>query len=257
LAPAEQTVEDVVRRAEEEFAEGVRLRSSAEKARPHFRAAATYYEELRRRGANNPLLNRNLGNAYLLAGDLPRAVVNYHRGLRLAPADPALRESLARAREMVAYPREGNFGRPPDDARPSWLPALSPRWLFAGALGLYVLACGCLTRWRMVRRGRILAVGVAALLGAGLLGAALLVEQAGRETKRPLVVIAEDDVLLRKGNGLTYPPRYETSLHRGVEARLLFVRGGWLQIELAGGEVGWVPRSAGLVEEVGRRESRE
>jgi len=48
--------------------------------------------------------------------------------------------------------------------------------------------------------------------------------------------------LLRTGNGLSYPPRYETPLNQGVEARLLHARGAWLQIELSGGEVGWGPR---------------
>jgi hypothetical protein len=62
------------------------------------------------------------------------------------------------------------------------------------------------------------------------------------EAARPLVVILDDGVLLRKGDGLAYPPRYDTPLNRGAEARLLFERGGWLQVELAGGEVGWVPR---------------
>ena len=69
------------------------------------------------------------------------------------------------------------------------------------------------------------------------------------EAVQPLVVIADDGVLLRKGNGLTYPPRYDTPVNRGVEARLLFDRGEWLQIELAGGEVGWVPRRYVLVDE--------
>jgi len=55
------------------------------------------------------------------------------------------------------------------------------------------------------------------------------------------VVITADGVPLREGNGVAYPARYDAPLNRGVEARLLFVRGDWLQIELAGGEVGWVP----------------
>jgi len=58
-------------------------------------------------------------------------------------------------------------------------------------------------------------------------------------------------VMLRTGNGLRYPPRYETPLNRGVEARLLFTRGDWLQIEFAGGEVGWVPREYALVDATG------
>jgi hypothetical protein len=53
-------------------------------------------------------------------------------------------------------------------------------------------------------------------------------------------VIVEDNVLLLKGNGDAYPPRYETPVNQGVEARLLFERDGWLQIELSGGEVGWI-----------------
>jgi hypothetical protein len=63
---------------------------------------------------------------------------------------------------------------------------------------------------------------------------------AGRQG--PLVVVAEDGVLLRRGDGLAYPPRYDTPLPRGAEARLRRERGTWLQIELSGGEIGWVPR---------------
>jgi hypothetical protein len=62
-------------------------------------------------------------------------------------------------------------------------------------------------------------------------------------------VISDDGVLLRAGNGLSYPARSETPLNRGVEARLLYVRGDWLQIELGSGELGWVPREYALVDE--------
>jgi hypothetical protein len=62
------------------------------------------------------------------------------------------------------------------------------------------------------------------------------------------VVIADDGVLVRRGNGLAYPPRYETPVNRGVEARLLFARGDWLKIELASGDSGWVPRRYTLLD---------
>jgi hypothetical protein len=68
------------------------------------------------------------------------------------------------------------------------------------------------------------------------------------EPTEPLVVIADDGVLLRKGHNLHFPPRFETPVNRGVEARLLFEHGDWLQIQLAGGEVGWVPRKLVLVD---------
>lgn len=68
-------------------------------------------------------------------------------------------------------------------------------------------------------------------------------EQHREQTQQSLVVIAEDGVLLRKGNHENFPPRYETPLNRGVEAQLLFERGDWLQIQLGGGEIGWVRRT--------------
>ena len=67
---------------------------------------------------------------------------------------------------------------------------------------------------------------------------------------------------LHRGDGSEYP-RYNaaardwtdsgldaeaTVLPAGVEARLLFERGAWLQIRLDGGEVGWVPRTAVMLD---------
>ena len=241
---------EIADRAEAAFREGTRLRQAADQARPHFRTAAGYFEELHCRGVSNALLSRNLGNAYLLAGDLPHAILSYRRGLEVAPQDRALEDSLARAREKVVYPEGSALGRPVADAWPPWLPRLSDGTVFAIAFGLYVLACLAGTCWLMVRRSVWLGVGLGSLfIAVGLAALTVINARAGRqESARPLVVIADDGVLLRKGNGLTYPPRYETPVNRGVEARLLFERGDWLQIELAGGEVGWVPRRYTLLD---------
>ncbi len=244
------TDREVLDRAETEFQEGVHLRAARDQAQPHFRNAAGYFEELRRRGAGNVALSRNLGNAYLLAGDLPRAILSYRRGLNLVPNDPDLRESLAEARERVVYPQSGDLGRPRSDDRPPWLPHVGSGWLMLAAVILYVLGCLGLTRWRMVRRERLLTAGFFALVLAGALSGWLVVRAAElRESEtHPLVVIARDGVLLRRGNGMVFPPRYDTPINRGVEGRMVFERGGWVQIELSGGEIGWVPRDAVLVD---------
>ena len=237
---------DVLERAEAEFQEGLHLRRDRDQAGPHFRNAANYFEELRRRGSGSPALYRNLGNAYLLSGDLPRAILSYRRGLHLSPSDFDLRESLAEARTRVAYPASGDLGRPPIDNRPPWLPHLRSRWLVFVAVACYVVGCVGMTRWRMVRRGRLLTASILALLLAGVMLGWLMLrayEQREREV-HPLVVIARDGILLRRGNSRAFPPRYDTPVNRGVEGRLLFERGGWVQIELSGGEIGWVPREA-------------
>ncbi|HTU23592.1 MAG TPA: tetratricopeptide repeat protein [Gemmataceae bacterium] len=244
------TDREVLERAETEFQEGMRLRQDREQARPHFRNSAGYFDELRRRGVRNAALYRDLGNAYLLADDLPRALLSYHRGLRLSPNDRALRESLATARERVIYSPSGDLGRPRSDDRPPWLPHLPSAWLMLAAIPCYVLGCVSLTRWRMVRRGGLLVGGALALLLAGILAGWLMIraeEQREREA-HPLVVIARDGVQLRRGNGEAFPTRYETPVNRGVEGRLRFERGGWVQIELSDGEIGWAPRAAVLVD---------
>jgi hypothetical protein len=248
LIPGEAPGEhDLLLRAESSFSEGLIRREAGRPSRALFRAAASSFEELHRRGANNSLLYRNLGNARLLAGDLPGAILAYRLGLRLKPGDRILRENLSWARRRVAF-REGSpLGRPPEDVRPGWLAALGPGWLFLLALSGYAGGCLALVRWLMFCRRSSLLVGLT-LLASSLAGGAFLYRE-HQEQDSPLVVIAADGVLLRKGNGGLFPPRYETPLNRGVEGELLFRRGDWLQIELSGGEVGWVSLREARVED--------
>jgi hypothetical protein len=228
------------RAAEEAFAEGLRLRDEPDKARPLFRRSADLFEQLRRGGAANPALFRDEGNACLLAGDLPGAILAYRRGLRLAPDDRALQQLLAAAREQVVYKQPGAFARPPVSLRPPWLPRLPARGGLLLAWAAYGVACLSLARWWMVRRGVWLSSGLGAIAVAVLLGLVLFAEE---QSERD-----QDGVLLRKGNALAYPRRYETPLNRGVEARLLFQKGDWVQIELSGGETGWVPLAYVLID---------
>jgi tetratricopeptide (TPR) repeat protein len=241
---------ELLGQAEAAFQEGVRLRVHPQEARRFFRQAADGYEELRRRGIHNAALDRNLGNAALLAGDLPRAILAYRRGLRLSPDDHELRTSLAHARSEVVYPEPGNLGRPPVDHWPPWLPRATAVRLLALAVVFYALVWLAFTRWLMTQRGWLLAAGGLGLALVAVLAFLLMgeVRQARFEADHPLVVIARDKVVLRKGNGDAYPPRYDTPLNRGVEARLIFARNDWLQIELSAGEVGWVPRNAVLLD---------
>jgi len=69
-----------------------------------------------------------------------------------------------------------------------------------------------------------------------------------KEAEHPLVVISADRTYLHKGNHSLYPRAYDTALNRGVEARLVQIRRDWLQIELTGGQVGWVPREKAILD---------
>jgi tetratricopeptide (TPR) repeat protein len=250
LASAAAAPDELRLEAEAAFRAGAQFVAKApDKARKEFARSADLYDQLRQAGSANADLFRNQGNAYLLADDLPHAILAYRRGLRLAPHDLALRQNLSYAREEVRFSPPGTLGRPPIDHRPPWLLRL-PEWMVYLPFLFYLLSWLAAVRWWMVRRSGWLTAGVGCLLAALLLGAAVGYEEwaEGRETAEPLVVIARDGVHLSRGNWSAPPPRYETPLNRGVEARLLFERDHWYQIELAGGEVGWVPAPAVLID---------
>jgi hypothetical protein len=64
-----------------------------------------------------------------------------------------------------------------------------------------------------------------------------------------MVVIARDGVPLVRGNGESYPPHAEVPvLNAGIETRRIYQRGDWLQIQLPGGEIGWVNKDSICVE---------
>ena len=70
------------------------------------------------------------------------------------------------------------------------------------------------------------------------------------EAGQPLAVIARDGTPLRKGNGKSYPPHADVPmLNRGVETRVRHRRGDWVQVELVGGQVGWLRQAEVLLEE--------
>jgi hypothetical protein len=260
LTPAAEpsSPDDLLSQAEAAFAEGVQQAAARPiDARKCFGRAAALFEKLHQVGAANPTLYRNLGNAHILAREpdgpadksLAQAILAYRRGLQLDPSDGELHRSLEFARQQVVYPPPGTFGSPETDHRPPWLPRL-PGVLLAVAVACYTLGCLALARWFMVRRRNYLtAAGCLAILMALFAAAfALELRQLGQEARYPAVIIARDDVRLLKGNGSLYPPCYETQVNRGVEARLRHDKGRWLQIELSGGQIGWVPRDAVLID---------
>jgi hypothetical protein len=240
---------DLVNRSTESFQEGVKLLDQPQQAGPRFLSAAGDYRALEERGFRSPVLARNAGNAYLLGGDLPRAILEYRSGLRLAPADSALRANLAYARGQVAYPEESGFARPAEDFPLTPLLAASGRvWLLGTAL-LYPLAWLALARWWIRRTALTRAAFLSLFFLTACSGVCLAfdINKNHEEAIHPALVLARDDVFMRKGNGDSYPLRSETPLNRGVEARLLGSRGNWFQIELASGEIGWIPASAAIL----------
>lgn len=244
------TDDAVLREAAAAFQRGVE-RGATPEAKQDFQRAAEQFAMLRRHGHDSARLAANEGNASLLAGDVPRAILAYRHGLRLSPGDTELRANLAYARSQVIHPALDDYGRPPVERWPGWLPWPSPTWWLALAMTAYAITCGVFTRWLMTRKRRFLQATLACYVLLSVLAVVVAAEAARlRDVEaHPVVVLARDGLRLRKGNGDSYPPRRDTPLSRGVEARLLFERGAWLQVRLAGGEIGWLPRADVLIDE--------
>lgn len=238
--------------AERAFAEGVESRGDSEKARAAFARSASGYDELWRRSHRNPELALNRANAHRLAGNLPAAILALHDGLAVSRWNRPLQVALGDARGAVAYPVTGDMAA---QCKPTTRATIGTRvsaldaWAIGGVL--WLVACAGVARFAMTRAPSWLAVAGGAVVALGVLGVLWLRDSRHqeRESEHPLVVVNTES-LLRKGNGEAFPARIEPRLPRGVEARKLTERGGWVQVRLAGGVVGWLPASAVLTSRV-------
>lgn len=239
---------DTLAEAEAAFAEGVALRGDSDKARPAFARAAAQYDVLWNHGHRTPELALNRSRAHRLAGSLPRAIGALHDGLAVARFSRPLQAELADARTAVPYPLDGELAaqcQPPPFRGVSTRMSPADAWVVGG--GLWLLACACVARFVMTRAAAWLAL--AAVCACALLALGGLWVQDARDRSKedafPLLIVSED-VTLRRGNAGSYPARFDAVMPKGAEARELGRRGGWVQVQLAGGAVGWLPQTAVL-----------
>lgn len=234
---------DLLRAAAEAFADGVALRGDSEKARPKFARAADLYDLVWNRGLRSAELALARARAHRLAGSLPRAIAALRDGLAAVPSARELQTELAEARSAVAYPLEGPVGaqcRARDAFTVAARVSVAEAWVLVGVL--WLLASACVARFVMTRAaGWLWAAGAFALVLAAF-GALWVQDARVRSDDRPAHVLLSDAVL-RTGNASSYPERFDAPLPAGAEVRELSRRGGWVQVELPGGAVGWLPLS--------------
>jgi len=178
-------------------------------------------------------------NCLLLAGELSQAIYAYYWGFIRYPDDAEIRRCLEYARSRVAYAgpaeREALAPRPDLFAWPTPLMQANS-WILVAAIGC--ISWFCFGRWLVTRRPRwilVFALGLAVACG-------LAVISLGGHWDRPRYgAVVSEPVILRTGDGPSYLPRREMPLPAGVEVRLITNTGGWGQVELADGTVGWLP----------------
>jgi hypothetical protein len=179
------------------------------------------------------------GKAAVVAGELPAAVLVFRHGLAEHPGDRELGDLLEAARDLVAYPPTADAT---ERLRPD-PPATWDRWVGAweltaagvGFTGLFAL--GLAARLTIQPRWAVPVV----LFGLAGFIAVVGVMVWPREPAGDVAVVrAEKGAVLRTGNADSYPPRTAFPLPPGAEVTVLRHRGGWAQVLLAGGAVGWL-----------------
>ncbi|MGI8966335.1 MAG: SH3 domain-containing protein [Limisphaerales bacterium] len=204
-----------------------------------FSDAASAYEKIIQTGQISSALYFNLGNSWIKAGQIGRAICAYRQAERLSPRDPEVRANLSFARSKAAGgnpPRANFFIR--------WLNRFSlNEWTVftAASAALFFL----LLAWRQWKSKKNLQtftkiVGGIFIFCAVSLG---LVAQQQLFTESAVVIVPE--AVARRG------PFEESqsffTLRDGAELTVLDHKNNWLQIADAQNRIGWLPQTQTLI----------
>jgi tetratricopeptide (TPR) repeat protein len=190
----------------------------------------------------NAMLYTNLGNTYLMTGDIGRAMLSYRRAIELEPGNTEISRNLAYARGKRLDKVEPPARKRVLQTLLFWHYDFSARVRFITA----ILSAGvlCLLLTGMVWMGRRAYFTAGAVIAAILLIAMAGSLAADELNKRIEGVIVAAGVVARQGDGLNYPEAFKEPLHAGTEFVVVEKRPGWVRIELADSSGGWVPADA-------------
>lgn len=199
-----------------------------------FREAAGAYARALPAGRRSATIEFNLGNSFLKAGQLGRAVAAYRQARKLSPRDPDILANLQFAR--------GQSGAEPDRRRPRWIDWLSlDEWTLLASAGwgifFLVLAGRQLRSDRKPARNIVL--GVLALASAvAAAGTAYRIE--ADFYARPAVVVVPEASVRR---GPFEESQSAFTLRDGAEINIQDRRENWLEVSDPQGRLGWLQQS--------------
>jgi hypothetical protein len=235
--------EDHARRS---FENGIACRNNDLIARMQFSDAAGSYRVLRHRSITfGPTQCLNEGNSNVLAGYIPSAILAYRRGLNLEPDRADLRQGLEYARSRVEFAGDERAKLTPRPESLAWLRGPMRRFGLFALAATSAIGWFSLTRWRMTRSRAALFVAAGFLtVAVALTAGRILDDEARRQAAHEPLAITVREVVLRQGDGRSFAPRRDSPLPAGVELMVRIDRGHWVQVELADGTLGWVPKDS-------------
>lgn len=245
---SEQDIYSVFREGNDLFRQA-NAAESGDEAKGLYGEAILRYERVESEGnIKNAGLYYNLGNAYLLKGDIGRAILNYRRSEKLDGSDHHIKKNLAFARSRRVDKVAVKIEKKVLQTLFFWHYdfSMKVRFLFACLFFGLVFVLLTVRLWFGRRSGLRAGCIICSLLFFCFTGSVLI--ESVIDSNRSAGVIISESVMARQGDGHNYPPSFKDPLHAGTEFDLIKTQSGWYNIQLADGSEGWVP--AGSAEQI-------
>ena len=207
--------------------------------------ARDVYESVVATGYAHGVLFYNLGNAHYKSGNIPRAVLNYERALRLMPGDDDLRHNLQLANLMITdriEPAPRLFLWDYWDAVKNWfsfqgLTLTVYFWfiMIVGAGAAVILA----RTYALRKTAALMGVGAATFFVFFLV---VCISRAKDLDRSDEAVVTVQIVTIKNSPDAKSSDAFV--LHGGVKVEIIDRLNDWMKIRLADGKVGWMEAGA-------------
>jgi len=203
-----------------------------------FSTAAQRFEQVAQNGVKSGQLYYNIGNSYLKAGDIGRAILWYERSIKLIPLDPDLKFNLDYARGFVKD-KPDEEGIRVSDLVFVWMDYIPSRNLQFGALVLcagFFLSAG----YRIYRKKRIFTLAGVLFFSLFMISASAALYDYYRQQSDSFAVIVQDQSSVRSGFSEDSTELFV--LHAGTRVKVERSNDQYFRIFFSPGKIGWINR---------------
>lgn len=206
--------------------------------------ATELYEAILADNLHSAKLYFNLGNAYYKQEKLGKAILNYHRALRLAPADEDIRHNL----EYATQATKDNIEQIPEFFLTTWVRNVrnlmgSNGWTVTSLIML-VIALSAALAYLLAQRLSLRKIGFFMMCATTLL---FILSTIFAYNKRQTLVSGTEAVIMSSAAPIkSSPDRAATDLfvlHEGTKLSIEESIDGWVEIRIADGRKGWIESS--------------
>jgi hypothetical protein len=213
-----------------------------EQAKRLYEKAILNFEKIIDQGrVKNAKLYYNLANAYLLYGQLGKAILNYRRAAKLDGADENIRKNLAFARskriDNITVKTEKRVLK----TLFFWHYDFSIKTKFLFMCIFFGIICISITVIIWLGRNTLWTVSAVICCILTVLFLVSIIIEVRNQDATICGVITTKEVVARQGDGQNYSPSFKEPLHEGTEFDLLESRPGWFHIKLSDDSDGWIP----------------